>query len=180
MPNHVRNIVKIYTDKPKELRDNIATLFDFDTGKICVNPRNPEWIIDFDKIIPEPRFRKDCPESCIRTADSSAQELEDRPWFDWYTWRLKYWDTKWNAYDGFTTMTNSTLTFVFSTAWSAPMKIYYMLAELGYDMEIEYADEDLGSNCGSLLYTATEEEWTRIPIENTEEFAEEVWDKAVK
>lgn len=77
--------------------------------------------------------------------------MKKRPWFDWYKWHNKYWGTKWGCYDCYTKITNSTITFVFSTAWSTPFPIYEHIAKHFYfEFEVKYADEDLGNNCGYL------------------------------
>ncbi len=69
--------------------------------------------------------------------------------FDWYGWRIHHWGTKWGAYNS--TINEETLTIYFDTAWSTPQPIFEKLAELlpNDRFVAEYADEDLGSNCGS-------------------------------
>lgn len=68
----------------------------------------------------------------------------------WYPWANRFWGTKWNAYnhhvyDEFET---------FDTAWSCPIPIFIKLSELNPKLTImvEYADEDSGSNCGTIVY----------------------------
>ena len=114
---------------------------------------------------------------------SHIESDADRPWFDWYKWHNKYWDTKWNAYDSYTTIRSTSITFVFSTAWSAPAAIYSKLKDLGYDMEMKWADEDLGSNCGKAIcepkrtgftdWCVTHEE----ELANPRQFARNIWNK---
>lgn len=68
---------------------------------------------------------------------------------DWYDWSIKYWGTKWNAYD--CREINPTDTEIcFNTAWSAPHPVVYALAKKYPDIEImhKWADEDWGSNTG--------------------------------
>lgn len=60
------------------------------------------------------------------------------------------WGTKWNAYsqelridDGF---------IKFKTAWSCPVKLLCSLSSnSGAELIVEFADEDIGSNCGALI-----------------------------
>lgn len=89
-------------------------------------------------------------------SESHIEEVEGRPWFDWYTFHNKYWGTKWNAYDGYTKIGKTQITLVFSTAWSFPTPIARQLTKLGYDLELRFADEDMGSNCGIFTYNASE------------------------
>lgn len=68
----------------------------------------------------------------------------------WYGWCCENWGTKWNAYergcDGDT--------IYFETAWSAPHPVIEELARLSDTIKIEHewADEDIGSNCGRRFY----------------------------
>lgn len=59
----------------------------------------------------------------------------------------KEWGTKWNA--GETTVLSDTLVS-FQTAWTCPVPVLYKLSQLFPDdiIKVQYADEDLGNNCG--------------------------------
>lgn len=177
IPNHVRNVVKIKgipKDKIEYMLNKLAVKY------IPLGKAKEEWIIDFDLIIPEPRYKSDCPKECIVNKDSHIAEDKDRPWFDWYRWHLACWGTKWNAYDGYTIIGKTQLTFVFNTAWNTPGEIYAKLCMLGYDIEIRYADEDIGSNCGIIKYDASEEELTHqteSDILHPDSFANYIWNK---
>lgn len=86
--------------------------------------------VDFNKIIPMPD-----------NADS-------------YNWGIANWGTKWTSY-GYTADTgfkDGKLTFL--TAWSAPYSILQKLSEMYPDIkfEHEWADEDIGMNCGRYVY----------------------------
>lgn len=176
IPNHIRNVVKI-KGIPKDKIDYIL-------NKVAVKYKsemtgNDEWIMDFDLVIPEPRFKKDCPKQFYVNSESHVKEDEDRPWFNWYDWHCTYWGTKWNAYDGYTKIGKTQLTFVFSTAWSAPFPVYAKLCELGYDLDIRYADEDIGVNCGQVIYNAKEDDvdhFNSMHLSNPERFARYIWD----
>jgi hypothetical protein len=66
---------------------------------------------------------------------------------DWYEWNCKYWGTKWNSSDS----SSCGNTISFQTAWSTP---YPVIEELSkkyptISFTINYADEDIGSNCGT-------------------------------
>ena len=69
--------------------------------------------------------------------------------YDWYDWRCWHWGTKWNSCDATWYGDNMV---AFDTDWSTPLPIYQKLAKLFPDVEIDvdYADEDLGNNCGTI------------------------------
>ena len=144
IPNQVRNVVKISKIKPEEIDmvlDMTATLLhDSKTSK-------EQYIIDFDKIIPEPRDESDCPDEYKVNKDSHVELRKEKPWLNWYKWHIDHWGTKWDAYDCYTKIGKSYIQFVFSTAWTAPMPIIYKLSVLGYEITARYADEDYGVNC---------------------------------
>lgn len=75
----------------------------------------------------------------------------------WYEWSIRQWGTKWNAY-GYEDLISSgrmdTDMIRFQTAWSAPHPILGALSRKYPDIELthEWADEDIGSNCGKRVY----------------------------
>lgn len=118
MPNHVRNVLKfkkLTTEDIDFIKDMICDTID--TGAVTT------YHIDFDKIIPEPKEESECPDDCKVNKDSHIEEYKDREWFDWYKWHNKYWGTKWNAYDSYTMVNKSSITFVFNTAWNMPSPV---------------------------------------------------------
>ena len=174
MPNHVRNILKFSKLKPKD-REFILNNF---TTEVEEDFYPLNRCFDFDKIIPEPKTEEECPEDCKVNKDSRVAKDTERPWFDWYTWRNKYWGTKWGAYNGYVRIGTSTITFVFSTAWSAPFPIYEQLHEAGYQFTVRFADEDIGSNCGIIECNPKEGEYHEIlcrSVANPYRFARQVW-----
>lgn len=98
----------------------------------------------------------------------------------WYEWSLENWGTKWNAcgYDENSDMWKGEKVW-FETAWSAPHPILQKLSEQYPDIRFthEWADEDLGANCGRKVYFAGECEETYYPETNKDalEFAARVW-----
>lgn len=112
--------------------------------------------VDFNKIIPMPD-----------DADS-------------YNWCIANWGSKWNSY-GYTAdscFKDGKLTFL--TAWSAPHPIMQRLSEMFPKIEIthEWADEDIGMNCGRYAYYDGERIEEYYPESNREqiEFAARVMD----
>ena len=181
MPNHIRNVVKI-KGIPKDKIDYVLNKLAMKYIKPAYDGATEEYIMDFDLIIPEPRFKKDCPKDCIVNKSSHVEKDIDRPWFNWYNFHNLYWGTKRNAYDGYTKIGKTQLTFVFSTAWSIPDRIYEKLFtwcdEQGYDIEVRYADEDIGSNCGMISLNASEHDLTHCregELTNPVRFARYIW-----
>ena len=175
MPNHVKNVIKISKIKPEE----IEMVLDMITDKCCDPdvPEKTEYMIDFDKIIPEPRFESDCPDEYKVNKESRIERLLDRPWFDWYKWHIDHWGTKWCAYDCYTKIGKTTITFVFSTAWSFAYPVIKKLEVLGYDILVRYADENYGSNCGRLTYTREQgwTHWDESDLKDPVRFARDLW-----
>ena len=105
--------------------------------------------------------------------------MNGKPWFDWYKWHNKYWDTKWDAYEQSIYINPDSIEFEFQTAWSSPMPVIEKLKLLGYNMEYEFADEDWGNNCGKGIYNPEDAEgWLFTfadEMEDSRRFAVEVW-----
>ncbi len=99
---------------------------------------------------------------------------------DSHYWCIANWGTKWNSY-GYTADTgfkDGKLTFL--TAWSAPHPILEKLSEMYPDIkfEHEWADEDIGMNCGRYVYFDGERTEEYYPESSREriEFAAHVMD----
>lgn len=67
----------------------------------------------------------------------------------WYGWSIENWGTKWNAY-GQPSKLNTDNALYFQTAWDCPFPVIAALSEMYPDVEIEiaWADEDVGYNVG--------------------------------
>lgn len=182
MPNHVKTVIKFKNLKERDI--------EFITNTIArpLTPKDKMFLegtdsyhIDFNKIIPQPRCEEDCPEQYIDPSVSHAMELEDRPWFNWYKWNCANWGVKWNAYDGYSTHTTNSITFVFNTAWSLADPIVNKLTGLGYDFEVRFADECLGSNCGKITFNASTGEQKLLMedevAKDSRAWASRIWDR---
>lgn len=98
----------------------------------------------------------------------------------WYEWSVINWNTKWNAY-GYDKNTdyskNDSLTF--QTAWTAPHPIIEKLAQRYPELyfEHEWADEDIGHNCGRYSYRDGQrvEEFQPESQKEAVEFACRIW-----
>ena len=173
MPNHIMNKWKI-SHIPQ---DKLQYILD----KLTMVTKEGDRMIDFDLIIPEPRYKKDCPKDCLVNSKSHVEIDEDRPWFDWYKWRKKYWNTKWGAYDGYTHTGKTYIILYFQTAWSFAEPIAQELTKLGYNLDIKYADEDWGNNCGRWIYNAKSKDWKICDMNeltpNPTQWAKNLWEK---
>ena len=147
MPNHVQNHIKV-SGNPQRVQEFLEKV------------QNDEYgigTLDFQKIIPMPEDESDS-----------------------YHWHIFNWGTKWNAYDyreGEDYSHSETLDFL--TAWSAPHPILERLSEMFRELTFvhEWADEDLGVNCGRYSYEDGERTEEYEPENGREslEFACSVW-----
>ncbi len=99
----------------------------------------------------------------------------------WYEWCNDNWNTKWNAcgYDENTDYSDSDFIW-FQTAWSAPIPVIQKLSEMypNIELTLEFADEDLGQNCGEMKFKDGDIFEEYIPQTGKEaiEFAAKVWE----
>ena len=98
----------------------------------------------------------------------------------WYPWRVNNWGTKWNAYCcNMDFLEGNYARLLFETAWSAPHPILEKLADTYPDVEFEHewADEDIGVNCGRYTYANGErvEEYFSESGREAIEFACSLW-----
>lgn len=103
------------------------------------------------------------------------ENLENYGATNWYDWRLENWGTKWDAFDVEEPIIEDDNIFLeFTTAWSAPREFFESMANKYKSLTffVSYADEDLGVNCGELVYgdgeLVSDEEGDRA-------FAAELW-----
>lgn len=99
----------------------------------------------------------------------------------WYEWCNDNWNTKWNAcgYDENTDYSDSDFIW-FQTAWSTPILVIKKLSEMypNIELTLEFADEDLGQNCGEMKFKDGDIFEEYIPQTGKEaiEFAAKVWE----
>lgn len=126
MPNWVKNVISFPTKE--ELEKALA--------KIGV--KNEEDF-SFEKIIPSPKTKEDCPKEYLLKKEDMVAPDDERPWFNWYSWNNNNWSTKWDACEAM--VENSAIWF--DTAWSAPFPILSKLMELwkDFDFDVKGAEE---------------------------------------
>lgn len=152
MPNHITNRIKLIGE-PAEIRRFMGIIKSDEFGL---------GSIDFNKVIPMPA-----------NVDDS------------YNWCIDNWGTKWNSY-GYEDFENTenTGTISFLTAWAAPHPILEKLTTMfpTITFEHEWADENIGINCGRRTYydgERTEEYYPDYGKESIE-FAAKVMDVQLK
>ena len=170
MPNWVNNFTKVSGDKKQ-----IKELFElFKDG------------VDFEKITPMPEeiHNTDCPVRYSELTDEEKEryaEIKKKYGVDnWYDWACDHWGTKWNVVPQETLVNSDYQTLDFNTAWATPFEFFLSLS-LKFpklEFEVKFADEDIGYNCGIVIYKNGSYEETYVPEEGTREakkFANEVW-----
>lgn len=80
----------------------------------------------------------------------ALENLDTHGFKDWYTWSIANWGTKWNAYS----ISEVDDSIMFDTAWSTPLPIIEELSSMFPNVKInlEFADEDFGHNCGQVVF----------------------------
>ena len=193
MPNHVTNVLHVdnpeviksilddngYVDfnniisMPKELEDTEFPVSE-ETAKITNSIIN---LVDFlKKTVPQQELEEKT-ESLYKVLDSVGcsqytkyvKVYKECGCIDWRSWCLKYWGTKWNAFEQ-DKSENLKTRVKFSTAWNMPEALYKELSKKfpNETITVEYADEDIGSNCGIVTYKNGEETSSDISDDHTD------------
>lgn len=178
MPNHITNKISLRDDAQESKYDSNKEVFE----KMTKFMKTEEREFDFNQLIPMPEelrntkspvdivSEEDYKKSC-ESVDKHNSNVENAHWErkypitnkmshelikkyeanNWYDWASKNWQTKWNAYS---VHIDSWGEIFFQTAWATSRPILKALSEKFPTVEIEvnYADEDWGSNCGTLIY----------------------------
>jgi hypothetical protein len=203
MPNHVQNLLTLVNASEDEIK-KFNELFheEEDSDFISLNKIIPMP----DSLRIESGSRSSNAEEILKAADPEqaladhlAKMREERHYTDedceefkkfveqvkynldnygcptWYDWCIKNWGTKWDTYDGGSNDCNSCN---FYTAWSTPFPAMVALSKMLPDceVEVEYADEDYGSNCGRYTLKNGEIKSSYLPDgEEALAFALDVW-----
>ncbi len=101
----------------------------------------------------------------------AIRNTEKYGWPTWYEWNINNWGTKWNAcgYDDEHNYADEE-ELIFDTAWSPPHPILERLSEIYPKIHFkhEWADEDLGQNCGRCEYIGGKRTEIYIPLNHDE------------
>lgn len=100
---------------------------------------------------------------------------------DAFDFHCEQWGTKWNSYD---LEMDDFDQFTFLTAWSTPLPIFLKLSTMEPSLifHVDYADEDLGYNCGSYTTEAGKQieryafpKYSKLSFD----FAQNLWGRSV-
>ena len=173
MPNHITNLLRI-NGTPEQ----VTTVREI-IGGVC--PKDGERPFDFNTVFPMPeglnvaanRVEVYVAQTDLGVGDAFARQIADRDrdsksvrpevleqlkkniqktgYAYWYDWTVEKWGTKWNAYSQKIFEPNL---IMFNTAWSCPIPVLEALAAKFPEVEfvIEFADDDIGSNQGTLIF----------------------------
>ena len=164
MPNHVTNILNL-EGSLEEVKKVFMAIAPGPSGEIqdpakpyksgdpifkpasaanLAKRREGRYEIDFNKIVPQrsPNYSRD--------------------------WSIINWGTKWNAYD---IEKIDDYTISFNTAWSFPEPVIKALSKMfpKIGVNIKWADEDTGSNCGEIQYKNGIEVFSNVPDDQSKE-----------
>lgn len=129
--------------------------------------------------------RKDISEEDFKLGGQAYENIKKCGYSTWYDWCIANWGTKWNSYgycegSDYTVNEGEIPEIRFLTAWSAPHPILEKLSEMFPAVKIshEWADEDIGYNCGRREYYGGERSEEYYPDYEKEsiEFAARVMD----
>lgn len=167
MPNHVKNCITLEGDADR-IQQMLAQIQNDEFGL---------GTISFHKIIPMPES--------VYAGGLGPEEYVLHGQNNWHDWRVANWDTKWDAYgyeSGIDYSKSEDLTFL--TAWSAPHAVIEKLAEMFPDVKFthEWADEDIGFNCGRYVYKDGKFSEMYYPESEEQgvEFAVGIWNLSLK
>jgi hypothetical protein len=155
MSNNITNIVRAAGKGAEEVLQSSAN----NRKEFC-----------FNKILPMPEELEETTSPSQKAQTNEEQRIKNDlikkyGYDNWYDWRVENWGIKWDAYDCDTIELGDTET-KFNTAWITPKKIFIELSKKYPDVVItvDYADEDIGSNCGIATYKNGEVEFKDMSI----------------
>lgn len=177
MPNYVKNHVRIYTGNSEvfeKLKKQIITKDEngndtFSFQSVIPRPASldimsgsqtdngMDYLLGDDKKKEEVKswYKKDKDnkkfDEAIKFGKIALENKKKYGYPTWYEWNIANWGTKWDTCDCETPeMDNDTIILDFQTAWSTPFEVFQNLSKQypNIIIDVEYADEDLGSNCG--------------------------------
>ena len=155
MPNHCQNRVTVYgsgndTDETRAQIAKLKEIFESDTifGHFIPEPdwnNIPLMSKDLKGIVYD---RGKLGELPVDGRFQSTNRQDDR----WYDWRLRNWDTKWDAYDVCVTDDDpDQLEVQFDTAWSPPEAVCHAMREKYPDLCVSWFYDEPGMEIAGYL-----------------------------
>lgn len=169
MPNWCENRITI-KPKGKEEADKFLK-------ECCSKNEKGKYEIDFDKIIPEPRRIEDCPADCIANDKTPIEKDEDRPWFNWYEWRRRFWETKWGADTLSIDVDDDWIDVTFNTAWNPPMPIIKKIMQMFPKSFVEAVFLEEGFEYIGIITSEGYKFYEELPLENLTKEAKDIFFK---
>lgn len=120
-------------------------------------------------------------EKLLENGKKAIDNLQKYGSITWYEWCIEHWGTKWNTSSSFyidISDAEGAEGIEMQTAWSTPEPVIRELSKQYPDIEftVEYADEDIGQNCGSYSYQDGDMYDDYVPTcEEAVEYAERIW-----
>ena len=151
MPNHITNNLKLMDDENETNYEHNQKVM----AEIVALMKTDKSEFDFNVLIPYPKHFADA-DKAARDHEVANGSWDTRPKDGFnqggYEWCCDNWGTKWNAYEVAVTKWDG---IYFDTAWATPEPIFRELSKRFPDVTlvVEYADEDIGHNCGTMYYT---------------------------
>lgn len=190
MPNWVKNIVKV-SDVGEWEKRFFNEEGEFDFNKVIEMPpilgtlRSPTLILPLEEV--KEWYKEQAKENAALDYHCLSAPITQRyhDWLmkkynaaDWYDWCRINWGTKWNACDSRIDRDKGLIWF--DTAWSMPYHLYTKLAAKNPDLKatIFFADEDIGSNCGTAFIEngKVTGDFMKAGTDEAIEFAMSVWE----
>lgn len=214
MPNYVKNIVKfkdITWDRFKEIlkeingKEDEGFSFDFNTiipmpksldieessrgdkGYACYKAYLEEIERKMNETEKEEIKRKlmeeyGIDENTFELGKTYYENVKNYGATSWYDWCIEHWGTKWNSMNNYV-QENGVISF--ETAWSTPENVIKEMAtKFNVGIEVNFADEDIGYNCGIYEYNKDGElidganmNCDTVGEEKARKFACDIWDE---
>ena len=178
MPNHVTNIVKttrraleallneqgevdfakLLPFPGEEMQDNTGGVFmDAETAAeaLMSTPLNDEPLTAALQQLNRSRVDiKKMTDVSFEQMVVMLRNLRKHGYANSMAWARARWGTKWNAYGQSVDLGDADGVARFDTAWSCPVPVFEELSKRLPEDEIRvtFADEDLGSNCGEMVF----------------------------
>ena len=214
MPNYVKNIVKFkditwtrFKEILKEINGDGDEGFSFDFNTIIPMPKSLDVedssrgdkgyacyraYVDKIKSKMKKSEKEEIKEKLIKEYEINEDEFDlGKIYYEnvknygantWYRWCLDNWGTKWNS---MYSCVQGDGVISFETAWSTPENVIKEMAKkFSVGIEVNFADEDIGSNCGIYEYdkngdliNEVDMNYSKVGEENARKFACEIWDE---
>ena len=112
--------------------------------------------IDFNKIFPEPETKEECPKEFLFTVENPdhIEQMKNKPWFNWYKWRNKFWGVHANtAFDKGDMSATTAGETIFDTKCGAPYTIIAKISKMLGDELLTHECLDIDTIYDTIIRT---------------------------